>query len=53
MPLDFVNNIIDAVPVDLDFTVKFEPTKVRDKKYVINGNTGEYIGVVGDSFNCA
>ena len=53
MPLDFVNNIIDAVPVDLDFAVKFEPTKVRDKKYVINGDTGEYIGVVGDSFNCA
>tara|TARA_R100000406_G_scaffold44130_1_gene29722 strand:+ start:1055 stop:1906 length:852 start_codon:yes stop_codon:yes gene_type:complete len=53
MPLDFVNNIIDAVPVDLDFDVKFEPTKVRDKKYVINGDTGEYIGVVGDSFNCA
>ena len=31
----------------------FEPTKVKDKKYVINGNTGDYIGVVGDTFNCA
>ena len=53
MPLDFVNQLIDQVPEKLDFDVAFEPTKVRDKKYVINENTGEYIGVVGDSFNCA
>lgn len=53
MPLDFVNQLIDQVPEKLDFGVAFEPTKVRDKKYVINENTGEYIGVVGDSFNCA
>ena len=31
----------------------FEPTKVHDKKYVINSETREYLGVVGDSFNCA
>ena len=36
-----------------DFEVMFEPTKVKDKKYVINAYTGEYIGVVGDTFNCA
>ena len=53
MPLDFVSNIIDEVPSALQFDVHFEPTKVRDKKYVINGDTGEYIGVVGDTFNCA
>ena len=46
MPLDFL-------PENLDFDPVFEPTKVRDKKYVINGNTGDYIGVVGDTFNCA
>ena len=46
MPLDFL-------PEKLDFDPVFEPTKVRDKKYVINGNTGDYIGVVGDTFNCA
>tara|TARA_B100000900_G_scaffold331542_1_gene292254 strand:- start:191 stop:1021 length:831 start_codon:yes stop_codon:yes gene_type:complete len=43
----------DMIPENLDFTVAFEPTKVKDKKYVINGDTGEYIGVVGDTFNCA
>lgn len=53
MPLDFVNNILDELPHNLDFDVVFEPTKVHDKKYVINGDTGEYIGVVGDGFNCA
>ena len=53
MPLDYVNNLIDQVPEKLGFDVYFEPTKVRDKKYVINGDTGEYIGVVGDTFNCA
>lgn len=53
MPLDLVSNIIDEVPSNLQFDVHFEPTKVRDKKYVINGDTGEYIGVVGDTFNCA
>ena len=37
MPLDFVNNLIDQVPDRLGFDVYFEPTKVRDKKYVING----------------
>jgi len=33
--------------------VEFEPTKVNDKKYVINGDTGEYIGIVGKGFTCA
>ena len=43
----------DLIPQALDFSVEFEKTKVKDKKYVINGKTGEYIGVVGDTFNCA
>jgi len=51
MPFDFPMQ--DMIPENLDFTVAFEPTKVKDKKYVINGDTGEYIGVVGDTFNCA
>lgn len=46
MPFDFI-------PDHLDFNVEFEDTKVKDKKYVINGTTGEYLGVVGDTFNCA
>src|SRR6056300_1883382 len=53
MPLDFTTQLISDIPTNLDFDVQFEPTKVRDKKYVINGETGEYIGVVGDTFNCA
>ena len=56
MPLDIINennNIICDVPINLDFTVGFAPTLVKDKKYVINQLTGEYIGIVGNSFNCA
>ena len=51
MPFDIP--MTDMIPQELDFNVEFEPTKVKDKKYVINGNTGEYIGVVGEGFNCA
>ena len=46
MPLEYV-------PENLDFNVTFEPTKVDDKKYVINENTGDYIGIVGNGFTCA
>ena len=52
MPFDMIP-IQDMMPDSLNFDVMFEPTKVKDKKYVINGDTGEYIGVVGDTFNCA
>jgi hypothetical protein len=45
--------LTEMLPSGLDFDVEFEDTKVRDKKYVINGETGEYLGVVGSSFNCA
>ena len=51
MPFDFPMQ--DMIPEKLNFDVAFEPTKVRDKKYVINNDTGEYIGVVGSTFNCA
>jgi hypothetical protein len=46
MPLDFI-------PENIDFDVRFEPTKMEDKKYVINANTDEYIGIVGKGFTCA
>jgi hypothetical protein len=46
MPLEYI-------PENLDFEVGFEPTKVSDKKYVINQNTGDYIGIVGNGFTCA
>jgi hypothetical protein len=51
MPFDIPMS--EMIPTELDFDVEFEPTKVKDKKYVINGTTGEYLGVVGDTFNCA
>ncbi len=51
MPFDIPMQ--DMIPENLDFAVEFESTKVKDKKYVINGDTGEYIGVVGDTFQCA
>jgi len=51
MPFDIPMQ--EMIPENLNFDVQFEPTKVHDKKYVINGNTGEYIGVVGNTFNCA
>ena len=43
----------DMIPQDLDFAIAFEPTKLEDKKYVINANTGDYIGIVGHKFTCA
>jgi hypothetical protein len=46
MPLEFI-------PENLDFDVRFEPTKMEDKKYVINASTDEYIGIVGKGFTCA
>ena len=45
--------MLEYIPEHLDFSVEFEPTKVDDKKYVINSNTGDYIGIVGNGFTCA
>ena len=45
--------MLEYIPENLDFNVTFEPTKVDDKKYVINENTGDYIGIVGNGFTCA
>jgi hypothetical protein len=55
MPLDFTNNtnIIAEVPDYLSFNLAFEPTKFKEKKYVINQDMEEYIGVVGKDFTCA
>ena len=53
MPFDIIPTEIHAVPDNLDFQVYFEPSKVHDKKYVINNKTGEYLNVVGHGFRCA
>ena len=50
MPLDTTTF---HVPEHLDFGVEFETTKMRDKKYVINADTGQYLGIVGRGFRCA
>ena len=46
MPLEYI-------PENLDFKVDFEPTRVSDKKYVINRSTAEPIAIVGKDFTCA
>ena len=56
MPLDYVTD--DKKPLftldsNIDFKLQFELTKFSKKKYVINEDTGEYLGVVGDTFSCA
>ena len=51
MPLDFTAN--ELMPDHINFPVEFEQTKYDKSKYVINGNTGEYIGIVGRTFKCA
>ena len=67
MPLDIVNTTLtklnqnkehvltadELLIDDLNFDVEFEPTKWQERKYVINGNTGEYLGIVGKDFKCA
>jgi hypothetical protein len=51
--LDFTTNPTAFVPADLDFGVTYEPTRVADKKYVINEVTGDPLGIVGHTFRCA
>jgi hypothetical protein len=41
----------DYIPENLDFDVTFEPTRIVDKQYVINNNTGEPIAIVGKDFS--
>ena len=45
--------MLEYIPENLDFDVTFEPTRVADKKYVIDNNTGEPIAIVGKDFTCA
>ena len=37
------------VPDHLDFDVSFDKTRVKDKKYVINSDTGDAIAIIGRS----
>ena len=51
MPFDMSNTASHEliVPDHLDFDVSFDKTRVRDKKYVINSDTGEAIAIIGRS----
>ena len=51
MPLDFTAE--ELIPEDINFPVVYEDTHFHKSKYVINGNTGEYLGIVGKKFKCA
>ena len=56
MPLDLVidnvnDNKLFELPNELNFDVSHEKTRFHEKKYVINENTDEVIGIVGNSFN--
>lgn len=50
MPLDYTPQFIENTPHHLSFDIEFEPTKFNGKKYVINGDTGDYLGIVGNDF---
>ena len=51
MPFDMSNTASHEliVPDHLDFDVSFDKTRVRDKKYVINSDTGDAIAIIGRS----
>jgi hypothetical protein len=51
MPLDFTAE--ELIPDHINFPVVYEDTNFHKSKYVINGNTGEYLGIVGKNFTCA
>ena len=50
MALDYITNGLE-VPEYLDFNTRTEPTRMAGKKYVINNDTDEVIGIVGSKFN--
>ena len=51
MPLDtYTTNLFELEGTNLDFKVKYEPTKFAGKRYVRNSVTGDYLGIVGDKF---
>jgi len=53
MPLDIVQDKLIKLDDNLNFKVAYEPTKMRDHKYVVREDTGEYLGIVGSGFKCA
>jgi len=54
MPLDMtLPKMLAELPENLNFDIRFEPTKIPDQKYVINNLTDKPLAIVGSGFNCA
>ena len=53
MPLDIVQDKLINLEDNLNFKVAYETTKMKDHKYVVREDTGEYLGIVGSGFKCA
>lgn len=43
--------LFETMPQEINFDIAFEPTRMREHKYVVNTVTDEPIGIVGKSFN--
>ena len=46
-------NTFGPIPEDINFEVRFEPSRAPLKKYVVNDKTGACLDTVGNTFNCA
>jgi hypothetical protein len=55
MPLDFVtpNPLFNLEGTNLDFNVRYEPTRMIGKKYVIRETDDNVLGIVGSKFKAA
>ena len=49
MALDFISKY--DLPMEYNFKVSKEPTKFKGQSYVVNEHTGDYLGIVGDSYS--
>ena len=55
MPLDFAtpNPLFNLEGTDLDFSVRYEPTRMEGKKYVVRETDDNVLGIVGSKFKAA
>ena len=55
MPLDFAtpNPLFNLEGTELDFSVRYEPTRMDGKKYVVRETDDNVLGIVGSKFKAA
>ena len=54
MPLDFATNpLFNLEETKLDFSVRYEPTRMEGKNYVIRNTDDNVLGIVGSKFKAA